>query len=359
MQTENSKILALFNPTTRNTNRFESLSSGANGVIYKNKVSGGLIKVSKKFNLSGNNNKLNNEKKAEKRKYYAHATKVLGNAVRQEFEITKRVYEELKKMKVTPFVPEVSNLRTAKNGGMALFKMSRVPGMTLTRFARDPKTTEEDLEEVKRQCLAYVKKLKQMGILHGDLNPNNIMVKKYIETGKIEVHLIDFGRSLTIGQLPPGTATYNPWPIHIGCRGDPRLCALPYTVPPNNKNQPYMLNNEALRAVFPKNKVVSYSNQLKNLHKILTFQINSTPLTSNFKNRLLRRVNIPEAIKNKIKTKNVVTSRVNYKPIETVLEYMNLLESIKNTLPKTPTTSSKKSGCGMFGCFGGPSQKYV
>jgi serine/threonine protein kinase len=361
MQAQQNKVLGLFNPERYNRWRFEELSSGSNGVIYTNRrVPNGLVKVTKNLtNFNANNSKLS---KNEREKSLERKKRILVNGVTKEFETTKYVYNTLQAAGIYPFVPEVSNFHVSPQGNKALFRMKRIPGVTLREFAKESTTSVGDLEKVKIQCFQHITNLEKIGILHGDLNPNNIMVNKTKDG--IKVYFIDFGRSKKIANSVPGNLVHHPWGTTIGCKNGARVCALPYIDPNNSSVLPFGNNRKFAKSVFPTNKakVVSYSRRYKNLQNILRSQVNSFEfINKKFKPKLLARVNINENIKNAIEKKKISMINLTHKNIRETLKHLNYLNSIKSTIPfKTPSRTPKSSGCGMFGCFGGgPSQKNV
>ena len=143
-------------------NKLERLSSGANGNIWN----------------------IGNEKLL---KFGKGKTKENINNAEREYTITKYV-GETKKLN---FVPHIHGQFYGNGTNGSLFILNKVPGVTLHEFSQT--ATPEQLETIREKLLDYVEALKGIHVIHGDLNPNNIMI--YVSpNGDIKVTLIDFGR---------------------------------------------------------------------------------------------------------------------------------------------------------------------
>jgi serine/threonine protein kinase len=350
-------LKGLFNSQRYNRWRFTELSSGSNGVIYTDSRNPSvLVKVTKNStNHNVNSSKLTNKEKENIEKSHERYKKRLVNGFKREFNTTKYVYEQLKALGITSFVPEVSNFRLSPRENKALFTMKKIPGITLNEFVTLSTTKPADIRKVKKKCLEHINNLERIGIIHGDLNPNNIMVNQH---GKdIQVYFIDFGRSKKIANNLPGNLVYHPWHTTIGCKKGSRLCALPYVDPTAPNVLPYGNNRRFIESIFPTNgtNIVSYLRSYQNYQKLLRNQVNSINyINKTFKPILLARRNINQNIKTKIEQKKISMVPLDHQNIKEVLEYLNNLNSKKRTLPaSTPTKTPKALGCGPLGCFGG------
>lgn len=216
-------------PSTR---RYKFISSGGNGQIFENQVNKSYVKVG--FNLNKNYHSMERVRR-------------LFNNNPFTPQVLSRLYRENNNKKVKK-----------KEGVVSMFKMERVPGKTLWNFEKNNPTSNQ-FNSIKVQLLNHVKKLRKRGIIHGDLNPRNIIIHK-LPDGSLKVYIIDFGRSRSVYNNRRNTKiNLVPWPTIIGCKpGQMRICALPYG----------RSNENFVRALFP-NENVTNNTRLKNIFDIL------------------------------------------------------------------------------------------
>jgi serine/threonine protein kinase len=183
---------------------------------------------------------------------------------------SKHEYDMTKKLQKFSFVPRLKGnfYNGSKNG--SLFMLSKVPGVTLQEFSKY--ATPEQLKVIRAKLDDYVNKLLKIGIIHGDLNPTNIMIE-VLSNGSLKVTLIDFGRSRYTKNNVNGNNSYFPWPTTIGCQhetGNSRYCKLKYVFPKRFSQPSAESNKQFLNAIFGKNGgVVSKTTRLKNAINVI------------------------------------------------------------------------------------------
>ncbi len=238
-----------------NSSSFGKIGSGANGEVWNVKGSDPPIII--KFTKSTNENAVKN----------AH----------REYELTKKVREKLRNRGYESFVPEVKGRFYGKNGNGALFMLEKVPGTTLQKFART--ATAEQLKTIWITLESYVDALEYIGVVHGDLNPNNIMISVSPNGKDLKVSIIDFGRGRDATTKVVPQTVYSQWPTAVRCKpGAPeRDCALKYSwvnrkVHPNGSKWPTAAdgNRSFVRAIFgKKGGIASRATRLKNAINII------------------------------------------------------------------------------------------
>jgi serine/threonine protein kinase len=367
--TANKLINGFLSQGTTKRHPFMEVTSGTNGAIWKIiGKEGFLIKQQRKTNSESIQNALN------------------------EYEITNYTYKKLLEKGLPVFVPQIASNIKARNGrtiqpvmgntkyaNNIAYMLQEIPGVTLQKFASLPTTTQDDMNDVKRQCYAHVEALNKIGIIHGDLHPKNIMVVR-LRNETLKVYFIDFGRARSKNTKIDNTKTFHhPYNTSVGCtKGNSRICALPYVNKVNKRTgqiygQPSgKSNKEFLNAIFASNlnPTVSYNRRLENLRKILS---SIETLHPNFYRTLTSyyttNQNKKELNKKLDAYRNGETSRdpriqenlkKNYNKVQNFIQKMKKLKSQKETLSsRTPTreevaafmmkSRQTKSGNGNFG----------
>jgi len=147
------------------------------------------------------------------------------------FATLRSIKMEVKVMTAIRDVPHVASLKYAVTRGDVTFAfMDKITGVTLTEFRRNQPgnvLSRPLAAEITRQLLKIVDDLHKHNICHGDIKPDNIMVKETVDekTGEtnVECFLVDFGFSGFCedgGHLPPGKGTplyCAPEMIYYGC----------------------------------------------------------------------------------------------------------------------------------------------
>jgi serine/threonine protein kinase len=213
-------------------------------------------------------------------KILKYGTGSLKNA-QKEFEMTKRVREQLINKGYEPFVPAVhGNFLHIPGQNGTLFMMNKVPGVTLSKFSTE--ATPNQLNFIYDKLKQYVKILDELGVIHGDLNPNNVMIE-VLANGELKVTIIDFGRSRSTTNTTYGATKYYHWPTKIRCNpNSQRYCALPYVWSTTVNERTANSNLGFLEAVFgKKGGIASRATRLKNAINIINSGRNSLNLASN------------------------------------------------------------------------------
>lgn len=103
-------------------------------------------------------------------------------------------------------VLQYPNIVSVYDGGVdeqgAFLVMEYVDGQTLNEVFREGALTPEDFVEIGLQCLDGLLAAQEMGLLHRDLKPGNIMLS-WLPSGNYRVKILDFGM-----------AKYAPVPVH-------------------------------------------------------------------------------------------------------------------------------------------------
>jgi serine/threonine protein kinase len=316
------------------------IGSGTNGDVYN--IGYGKI-------LKFGSNKTPKKNRTIEEEMYDRINRVRN--AKYEYNITKYVGKKLNAAKKPKFVPEIhGGFYGNKETGSSLFIMNKVKGMTLQNFFKI--ATPEQLKVIRETLVGYVEQLEKIGVVHGDLNPNNIMIE-VLSSGKLKVTLIDFGRGRrTKNEINTKYAFYHPWDIILKNRGK-KVVRLPY-VYVERTNQPTALSNQDfINAFFGNNG--TRATQLKNAINIIVREkdaltraqsrvkyINGVaPPTQ--KQRLMELLSNPQ-LKNEriqeliniLKTSKAMTNNA------TVEFFINRLQRIKNdTLPSRQTPVSR------------------
>ena len=170
-------------------------------------------------------------------------------SAQREFLITKRAKNILGNA-----VPTARDFYGVEGVG-SLMVLDKVKGNTLNNL--EDELSLEQMNIIKTKLYEYVKKLKAGGLIHGDINPNNIMI--WINPAKpsdIRISLIDFGRSSFTDTEVHNRKILHPWPTKLGCKmiGNRRSCVLRYV---NTKNfwetRGAESNESFLKSFFPNN----------------------------------------------------------------------------------------------------------
>ena len=336
-------------PISKNT-RLERIGSGRNGEVY-NIGKGKILKFGSVKNVP-DNKRPQSEKNKEKKNQVKNA--------KHEYNITKKVGEQLN------FVPKIhGNFYGNKNG--SLFIMNKVPGETLHEFSQD--ATPEQLERIRKTLLGYISKLEKIGVVHGDLNPNNIMIE-VLPGGQLKVTLIDFGRGRYKNNKTFGEVPY-PFPTKLGCKPgseNSRYCKLPYVLTSRISQPTAKSNRNFINAFFGKSGgVVPRSTRLKNAINIINFKKKALERASNIqyanvrnkhgeiigktikrigqKGRLYtllenfekENIRIPKLINELIKNRKPVFD--NNKNVNTFIEMLQKIKKAPNVPLFTPTKS--------------------
>ena len=322
-------------------NKLERLSSGANGNIWN----------------------IGNEKLL---KFGKGKTKENINNAEREYTITKYV-GETKKLN---FVPHIHGQFYGNGTNGSLFILNKVPGVTLHEFSQT--ATPEQLETIREKLLDYVKALKGIHVIHGDLNPNNIMI--YVSpNGDIKVTLIDFGRGRYNTNKLYGNTLLHPWPTKLGCKpgNNSRYCKLTYGYTRRLQQPSGLSNKNFVNAMFGKRGgVVSKATRLQNAMKIINSKQealnlagkNKIILKKNKKGTILKmtRLNGQRETLRKLllsfkggnenerilkfvtrlnKKKNIENKNKN---VKTFIDMLQLIKNAKNIPLFTPTTLQKQ-----------------
>nr|XP_026692557.1 mitotic checkpoint serine/threonine-protein kinase BUB1 [Ciona intestinalis] len=111
-----------------------------------------------------------------------------------------------------------------------------LPSGTLLDFLNTNKNNTVDRENIALQIFHLVHSLHAIGVIHGDVKPDNILIANVSNRGPAPtLRLIDFGRAIDLSSLPPNTAftdncgtsgfvcsqmkTNQPWNYHIDFNG--------------------------------------------------------------------------------------------------------------------------------------------
>ena len=232
------------------------IGSGTNGDVYN--IGYGKI-------LKFGSNKTDPKKiRTIEEKMYDRINRVRN--AKYEYTITKYVGKKLKNAAKKPkFVPEIhGGFYGNKETGSSLFIMNKVKGVTLQEFFKI--ATPDQLADIRKTLVGYVEELKRIGVVHGDLNPKNIMIE-VLPDRKLKVTLIDFGRGRHIkNEINTTYAFYHPWDIILKNRVK-KVVSLPY-VDVERTNQPTALSNQDfINAFFGNNG--TRATQLKNAINII------------------------------------------------------------------------------------------
>jgi len=196
---------------------------------------------------------------------------------KHEYNFTKAVGHKFN------FVPRVIGEFYGEVNNGSLFMLEKVKGVTLKEFSE--KATAEQLESVRKTLLNHVNKLVSQRFIHGDLNPNNIMIE-VLENGKLKVTLIDFGRGrYTTNNINKNTLVH-PWSTKLGCTPhaiNSRTCKLEYVFTKKGLSGMTAKSNKgSINAFFGKHGgIVSRANRIKNaINIIASHQTNQSIKTS-------------------------------------------------------------------------------
>jgi hypothetical protein len=205
--------------------QFSLLGKGTNGEAWQVKGEPIIIKVGHRKNASS-----------------------VANAQR-EFLMTKRARNILGNA-----VPTAKDFYGVEGVG-SLMVLDKVKGNTLHNLEDD--LSLEQMNIIKTKLYEYVKKLKAGQLIHGDINPNNIMVWINPKNpSDIRISLIDFGRSRFTNTKVHNRKLLHPWPTKLGCKmiGNRRSCVLRY-VNTNNfwATRGAESNESFLKSFFPNN----------------------------------------------------------------------------------------------------------
>lgn len=191
-------------------------------------------------------------------------------AAKQEYNLTKNAKRKLNKVGFEPFVPSVKGKFYGADGNGSLFMLEKVAGKTLHRFV--PEATPEQLKLIREKLVSYADALEHVGIVHGDLNPNNIMIE-VLPDGTLKIRLIDFGRGRYTTNRVVGGQTLSQWPTTLRCApGKSRYCKLVYTWSNRTGNLPTGVRNQNfVEALFGKKGagIASRASRLKNAVNII------------------------------------------------------------------------------------------
>jgi serine/threonine protein kinase len=184
---------------------------------------------------------------------------------KHEYNFTKAVGHKFN------FVPRVIGEFYGKTNNGSLFMLEKVKGVTLTEFSE--KATAEQLKSVRKTLLNYVNKLESQRFIHGDLNPNNIMIE-VLQDGKLKVTLIDFGRGRYTTNNINNNILVHPWPTKLGCTPhtiNSRTCKLEYVFTKKGLSGMTAKSNKgSINAFFGKRGgIVSRANRIKNIISII------------------------------------------------------------------------------------------
>ena len=108
------------------------------------------------------------------------------------------------------------NIVSVYDGGVddegAFLIMEYVDGETLTEVFKEGTLTPEDFVEISRQCLDGLLAAQELGLIHRDLKPGNVMLS-WLPSGTYRVKILDFGM-----------AKYAPVPVHQTEDQDKAIC---------------------------------------------------------------------------------------------------------------------------------------
>jgi serine/threonine protein kinase len=183
-----------------------------------------------------------------------------------EYKITKYVANKLNARKnINFFIPRPQGFYQIPGKG-ALFFLSEIKGVTLHKFL-ETKPSIDEIEFIRKKLHEYITFLKSIGVVHGDLSQNNIMIEE-MPNGKLKVSIIDFGMSRYASNKLTKGFFYHPIPTRVGCNGrNFRTCAIKYGY--TNKGSLSGNNNRAfINKILGTN--VSLNNRLVNALNLIT-----------------------------------------------------------------------------------------
>ena len=230
-----------------NSSSFGKIGSGANGEVWNVKGSDPPIII--KFGK------------------FKNASSV--KSAKNEYNLTKNTRQKLINKGFEPFLPSVRGNFYGNIGNGSLFMLNKVPGETLHRFSQH--ATSEQLDFIRAKLQSYVDALKSIGVVHGDLNPNNIMIE-VLPKGDLKVSIIDFGRGRYNTNKLISEKAYSQWPTPVRCKpGKSRYCKLEYTWSSRANHPTAVDNQQFINAVFgKKGGIASRATRLKDAINIIS-----------------------------------------------------------------------------------------
>ena len=303
-------------------------------------------------------------------KILKYGTESYRNA-KKEFDIMKNLRTKLTLKGYEPFVPAVhGNFLHIPGTKGTLFVMNKVPGETLSTFSE--RATPEQIDFIHNKLLQYVNTLERIGVVHGDLHPNNIMIE-VLPDGELKVTIIDFGRSRFKKNNEKhlfGRTIVHPMPTKIRCPpgGTSRMCAMKYRFS-HNANEPTMISNrEALKAIFgTKGGIASRATRLKNAINIIYNKGGDLQLASNtlINKGVVKRVGqrgklrglltyfekendrIPEIIKLLNLERNEII-KTNDRDVQQFISILQGIQKAGGTIPSISPTNEQKNNFGKL-----------
>ena len=149
-----------------NINFFKKVGSGGYGDVY-NVSNNTVVKVGK--NLRVENGK-------------------------REFNIHKNIYNSLK----NKFIPKPKLFVSGNNGWF--YFMEKMKGEPLKSFQA---SSQNNKNNINSQVKNKEQKLSNIGYIHGNLNPGNILIYRDPNTHKLRVFIIDFGKTIKKAEFNP------------------------------------------------------------------------------------------------------------------------------------------------------------